>query len=383
MKKVLLITNVPTPYRIPLFERMNKSFKEIGWELTVVFGERSYQRRKYTLDEKTFDFKHIFINGGQKNDSTNPEATVFLYSGVLTLLRKKQPDHVIVSGFSPATLRVWWWSLTKGGSFSIWSGTIPRRGQTFGLVRTSIRKLMASRANGFIAYGHEAKRYLSELGVPDHKIDIATNTVDTTYFRENAGLHRDQSASEKTSPFTFTYIGYLVPRKQVDKILYAAAKLAQQRGDFRIRIIGDGSERKALESLSVELMVSDMVGFEGHKQTSELPAILAATNVFLFQTGFDIWGLVLNEAMAAGVACIASIHGGATTDLIQDGLNGFRMDFNDTEALTEKMKWCIDHPSEVRSMGIRASEDVEHLAGMDKAVRIFITNTLKSSKKKA
>lgn len=382
MKKVLLITNVPTPYRVPLFDRMSKAFLEIGWELIVVFGDRTYSRRKYSLDEQTFGFKHLFLNGGQKNDRTNPEATVFLYSGVLRILREMKPDHVIVSGFSPATLRVWWWSLIKKGSFSIWSGTIPQRGKSFGIVRTSIRKFIARRASGFIAYGTEAKKYLMQMGVPAQKIDISTNTVDTAFFREQTAVHRQELLIENTAPFTFTYIGYLVSRKQVDKILYATAALAQHCNDFRIRIIGDGPERESLIALAGELMISHLIEFEGHKQTAELPAILAETDIFLFQTGFDIWGLVLNEAMAARVACIASVHGGATTDLIHDGSNGFAMDYNDTKALTEKMKWCIDHPSEVRAMGVKASDDVETIAGIDKAVRIFISNTLKSSKEK-
>lgn len=381
MKKILLITNVPTPYRVPLFQRLEKAFREKGWKLTVAFGERGYKRRKYSLEEDTFGFKHIFLDGGQKNNPANPEATVFLYRGLKRHLLEINPDHIIVSGFSPATVRVWWWSLIHRKTFSIWTGTIPQRGKVFGSARTLLRRLIASKASGFLAYGTEAKRYLNGLGVNDDRIDIATNTVDTDFFKQETTKCRLQK-QPKITPFTFTYIGYLVPRKKVEKILIAAEQLKKQRSDFRIRIIGDGPLRESLESLARELNVDDHILFEGHKQTSELPSVLAQTDVFLFQTGFDIWGLVLNEAMAAGVTSIASINGGATTDLIHDGVNGFRMDYSETESLSARMCWCIDHPAEIRSMGLQASKDVEELAGMEKAVRIFISHTLKFSKGK-
>lgn len=383
MKKVILITNVPTPYRVPLFVRIDKAFSEVGWELTVVFGARNYSRRKYKLEADDFGFKHLFLDGGLKQDSTNPESTVFLYKGLMGKLREMNPDHVIVSGFSPATLRVWWWSLQYKRSFSIWSGTVPGRGSTFGFLRTLLRGYLARCASGFIAYGTEAKRYLQGLGVNENKIDVATNTVDTVFFREQTALCRNHVPRESQRVFTFTYVGYLVPRKKVEQILHAAAQLAVTRKDFRILIIGDGPLRDSLESLARELHVAEFVQFQGHKQTSDLPSILAQTDVFLFQTGFDIWGLVLNEAMAAGLACIASTNAGATTDLIEDGANGFRMDYNRINLLTERMNWCIEHPDDVRSMGLKASKDVEDLAGLDKAVRIFITHTLKVSRTNA
>lgn len=379
MKKVLLVTNVPTPYRVPLFQGLNTAYREAGWELTVAFGERGYTRRKYTLQEDQFGFKHIFLNGGKKQDSSNPEATVFLYRGLMHHLLEINPDHVIVSGFSPATVRVWWWSITHRKTFSIWSGTIPQRGKSFGYARTLFRRLIASKASGFLAYGTEARRYLLELGLNAEKIDIATNTVDTAFFKEQTAKCRERNQNDD-QPFTFTYIGYLVPRKKVEQILFAAGQLKKQRNDFRIRIVGDGTMRESLDSLAREMGIADSIVFEGHKQISELPAILAQTDVFLFQTGFDIWGLVLNEAMAAGIASIASIHGGATTDLIRDEVNGFSMDYAQTDSLTARMSWCIDHPVEIRSMGLHASKYVEDNAGIEKAVRIFISHTIKFSR---
>ena len=56
-----------------------------------------------------------------------------------------------------------------------------------------------------------------------------------------------------------------------------------------------------------------------------------AAHAFLFPTGRDIWGLVLVEAMAAARACVASVHAGATRDLIADGATGYAVDFEKTD----------------------------------------------------
>lgn len=53
------------------------------------------------------------------------------------------------------------------------------------------------------------------------------------------------------------------------------------------------------------------------------------SHCFLFQTDFDIWDLVLVEAMSAGLPCISSIHAGATHDLIKDGVTGFAMNLSE------------------------------------------------------
>lgn len=88
------------------------------------------------------------------------------------------------------------------------------------------------------------------------------------------------------------------------------------RNDFSLRIIGDGPAADSLKTLTKELELENTIIFEGFKQKSDLPPYLEQTDCFLFQTGCDIWGLVLNEAMASGLPCIVSPNAGAARDLI-------------------------------------------------------------------
>lgn len=373
MKKVLLVTNIPTPYRVPLFELLDRQFRENGWHLHVVFCSSTYRRRKFEMDAANFKFQHSFLNGGTINSRENTESTYFLYRGLWKTLVKEKPDHIIVSGFSAATFQIYFWKLIHGTTFTIWSGTIAQRKKTSSFIRQISRKTIAAFADSFIAYGMLARDYLTGIGVHPNKITIATNTVDTGFFKSKTEEER-LKVQNTSRPFTFTFIGYLVSRKEVDKIIDAASALSGNEIDYRILIIGDGEMKQMLE-MKAQLAGQDKrIRFEGYKQKNELPAYLAQTDVFLFQTGFDIWGLVLNEAMAAGLPCIASTKAGATFDLIKNGETGFAVDFNETRQLTELMKWCMHHPESIREMGERASSYIIEHASLEGCARSFVNN---------
>src|SRR4029079_17729780 len=113
---------------------------------------------------------------------------------------------------------------------------------------------------------------------------------------------------------------------------------------FILRIIGSGEEEESLKALSAELSLEHLVRFEGFKQKEDVARFLAGAYCFLFPTNFDIWGLVLVEAMAAGVPSLSSIHAGATHDLIQSGQNGFAVDFSNTESVTEILDRLLENP---------------------------------------
>lgn len=60
MTKVLLITSIPTPYRVPLFNEINRQLRELGIAFKVLFGARGYARRKWLAEESAFEFEYQF-----------------------------------------------------------------------------------------------------------------------------------------------------------------------------------------------------------------------------------------------------------------------------------------------------------------------------------
>ncbi|MDQ3050633.1 MAG: glycosyltransferase family 4 protein [Bacteroidota bacterium] len=370
MKKVIFITNIPNPYRIPLFNEMSRQFRESEIHLKLVFGAEGYKRRMFQLDKSEIDFDFEILEDKAHSFSDDGEKTLFLYRGLLKLLRRDKPDAIIVAGFSSATVQVFFHKLLSGTPYIIFSGSIDIKGRHYSFLRKMNRLLFIKAASAFVAYGNLAKKYLVNAGAPVSKVFIGRNTVDTSFFAEKtAALRKTGSADENKTHFT--YVGYLVPRKNVQVLLEAIKIVSEQRSDFCVDILGEGISRRDLEKFVNDNKLNKCVTFYGFRQKEELPSFFAKSSGFLFQTGFDIWGLVLNEAMAAGLPCLASPNAGATFDLIKEGETGFVVDFDNRELAAQKIMWLIDHKSEALAMGKRGAGFIMEEVNLMKAANGF------------
>ena len=125
--------------------------------------------------------------------------------------------------------------------------------------------------------------------------------------------------------------------------------------------MGDGEERSRLETLAQDRHLSG-VRFLGFQNQSELPAFFALADVFVLPSRHEPWGLIVNEAMAAGCPVIASSDVGAAPDLVLDGVTGFTYPVGDVDALTDALARLLQHPATAARMGRAAAE---HIARWD------------------
>jgi glycosyltransferase involved in cell wall biosynthesis len=350
-KKILLVTNIPNPYRLPLFNELDRLLKQEGMELVVVFGATGYHRRRFTLDwsEATFPYEMLDSSTFQLG---NIEKTAVTYRKLSKTIRNHKPDAIIVSGFSMATLKIWLHSFFSKRPYVIWSGSVEFPGWFDSGIRKLMRHFFVRRASAYIAYGTKAKEYFERRGASSKKISIAINTVDVGYFAKETQSLR--SSVDKSGLRHLLYVGYLEPRKNVANLIVVVEKLSRHRKDFVLDIAGDGSQKNELEQLVRAKGLEHFVRFHGFLQKKELPELFALADCFLFQTDFDIWGLVLNEAMAAGIPCIAPSNAGATADLISDGETGFVADFLNHDALISIINRILDDHQLANKIGIAA-----------------------------
>ena len=371
MKRVLLVTNIPTPYRIPLFNVLNELLAGAGYQLRVVFGAHGYARRKWTLDMSACAFDYTILQSKPLTLSQQAEKAIFRYSGLTKALHSFLPDIVITSGFSLATFKVMRYCRANKRPFLIWSGAIPRKGYPIPAWRTWQRRFLVAHASGGVVYGTRAKEYLVHLGMPEDQVAIAINTVDTDFFQRKTEVYRSQTA-HNSDKHTFLYVGHLTRGKRLDLLLLALAELRKHRNDFILVVVGDGPERASLEQMTNTYHLHSFVQFEGYKQRDELPKYLARAHCFIFPSDYDIWGLVLNEAMAAGLPCVASIHAGATTDLIENGVNGFNVEFSETTRVTDTLNWLLNHPEERQMLGLKAQKKIETEVSLEHSALGFL-----------
>jgi glycosyltransferase involved in cell wall biosynthesis len=367
--RVLLITNIPTPYRIPFFNEIHRLLRERGSGLFVVFGAKSYSRRRWVIDLANCRFDYRLLNS-PKITFGDYERTMFTYSGLWSVVNDVRPSLIISSGFSAATTALWLRSFVKKTRYMIWSGATVRSDRSDFWMRRIQRKLLVRKAAGFIVYGKKAEDYLKDLDAPSRKIVTALNTVDTDFFLKKTRQRR--VPNDSTGKKTLLSVGYFSKRKRFDQVISAAYLLSRKRSDFVLQLVGDGPEKENLQSLVDALRLQDCVSFEGFKQKDELASYLENADGFLFPTDFDIWGLVLIEAMAVGLPCIASVHSGAAHDLIVDGVNGFIADYSNSAKVIEKIEWILDQHAQAFEMGMRAKDFISRRARVEDSARAFV-----------
>lgn len=351
-QKIVLVTNIPNQYRVPLFNELHQQLLNVNRELHVIFGASGYQKRKTVIDLSDCSFSYEILRSRGLREVENKTGFMF-YGGLLKALKRQKANQIIVAGYSLATLKIWLLSFFRETSYFIWSGSIERKGESKSFLRSFQRKQLIKRAKGFLAYGSLAKQNFESLGAKPSKVLAIGNTVDTNFFAQQTEKIRSTSISKTKKHLT--YIGYLTPRKNVQLLIQVIKDLRAHRNDFVLDLIGDGESKEELELIVKENNLEQYVTFHGFQQKEALPSYLALSDCFLFQTDFDIWGLVLNEAMASGIPCLSSVNAGATADLIEEGVTGFKVNFAESEQIAKKIDWILNHPQEMTELGKRAS----------------------------
>ena len=168
MKSVLLITNIPNPYRVPLFNKLNESLRQQGRHFKVLFAANGYARRKFELDYSEIQFNYDILSS-RNIIIGNSEGVLFTYNGLLKSFNRFNPDVAIITGFSIGTLKLFLRSLVRMTNYIIWAGSIQNCYHPASFFRKTFRKILISRAKAFIAYGAKAKEYFMSLGVPESR----------------------------------------------------------------------------------------------------------------------------------------------------------------------------------------------------------------------
>jgi glycosyltransferase involved in cell wall biosynthesis len=171
-------------------------------------------------------------------------------------------------------------------------------------------------------------------------------------------------------PPTLLFVGRLVTRKGVDRLLEALAALPER--PWRLEVIGFGPERERLEALSRRLGLAERVAFLGRVSNQDLTAAYRRATGFVLPATLDEredtegLGVVLLEAMSHALPVVATRRGGIT-DVVIDGRTGILVE-DEIPALTAGVLRLLEDPATARDMGERGRERVRTAFGWDSIV---------------
>ena len=183
-----------------------------------------------------------------------------------------------------------------------------------------------------IAGGRSTKSYLVELGLPAEYVTLGYNAVDNAHFAKGAKLARSEPRVAKKKHGLperfFLASGRFIEKKNFPELVraYAVAHASAGVKLPDLIILGDGAERPSISRAITETGMADHIRLVGYCDYDILPIYYGLSEGFVHIPTREQWGLVINEAMAAGVPVIVSTCCGATRTLLRAGKGGFKVD---------------------------------------------------------
>lgn len=343
--RLLIITNILTPYTIARYTAISK-MKEV--ELSVLIQAKSEPNRTWNFDEySNLDFScnllpGIHFNTGKKNLSFH-----FNY-GIKKSIMKESPDVVIIVGWNNPTSYFTARACKKLGIPLIaWSGSTKNEPSLLRSLGSPAIRWLHRQCSAFVAYGTAAKELLVDhWGIAESKIFILGNPVDNIFFSRESKAAKKYNRTRIHDAFknrkTVLYSGQLIERKGIHDLVVAFETVLKKHPDAHLVIAGKGKLRDNLMDY-VKDSRSNNIHLIGHIDQDLLPRLYAHSTIFCLPSHEEVWGLVINEAMACGTPVVASDVCGACRDLIVPGKTGLVFKTGDPDDLAVQLLKLLEN----------------------------------------
>lgn len=246
--------------------------------------------------------------------------------------------------------------------------------------REFAKKALFQRVDSAKVHGEEGAAYAKRYGLPDDRIFPVTQSIDVAHYAAAQGMQSDVRQQRREAlewrGFTYIYVGRLTKLKGVDFLLSAFEEMNAAGTVATLVLVGAGPDEAEYRTKAAAIPNIKFVGF---RRPADLPQLYALADAMVFPTLGDPNGLVVEEAMAAGLPVISSASAGNIRSRLGEGAAGIVVPPSDSIALAEAMKTLIRNQDLARSMGAHGADlvktrDHEHYA--EDFVR-FVDGTLR------
>lgn len=335
--KVLFLTNIPAPYRVEFFDELGKYC-----DLTVLYELKAASDRdaSWRAGGKGH-FRAVYLSTLQ----TISDGGISLQ--VLSYLKRSYDVIVVGTHGTPTAKLAMLYMRARRIPFllnidGMLSADVAAKGQLNRLLRTALFSL----ASAFLLSGKETERYLAALSSSLGKRP--------TYFYRFSSIHdsdvlpapvtREEKEQIKSKlgireKFVVLSVGRFIPGKGIDGLI--AAFSSMQRNEVALSLIGGRGEIYEGQLANVAGSIRERIHFPGFLTKKQLMEWYRCADVFVLPTHHDVWGLVVNEAMACGLPIITTDACGAGIEMIQDGENGYLYPHNDISALNRCLEQIL------------------------------------------
>jgi len=309
--KLALLTNMIAPYRLPIYSLLAREF-----ELLILHGGKEANRDSWGSSEEALSRAEVVRAWGWQiphkkrvNGRVFEEKFLHITPGAFWHLLRFRPDAIVSNemGFRSA-IALAYGTLFHKPVWVWWGGTLHTE-RHIDPFRKVIRKIFRLFVDRWITYGQSSTEYLLSLGVKRDQILQSQNAVDEEQFKA------DVSPAWVIRPRPVVlHVGRLVELKGIRFLLDAAAILQRKGYEFSLLLVGDGRDKQTLEHQALALGLKN-VHFQPAQPQGRMLSVYRSADLVVFPTLQDVWGVVANEAILAGIPMLCSKYAGCATEL--------------------------------------------------------------------
>ncbi len=324
-QKIIIFTGYPAPYKVEFYNALDQHF-----DVTVIICESisEYGHRNKEWFNHNYAFKTI------------------LFDDIIKKITKKYImnfDHIIINGYSVKNIRTILKKIKKYKLkyvMSIDGGIIKNEN----IIKKTIKSYFISGASAYLSPSIESDKYLIYYGAVKENIRRYLFTSLTNDAVSQVNPLRETRTSIRDD-FNFNdeiiilYVGQFIHRKGIDIALKSFNLV--KNCNTRLVLIGDSLSSELLEIID-NTAKNRITNIDFVKQ-DELFKYYYASDIFIFPTRQDIWGLVVNEAMSFGLPIVSSDKANASLELITNEENGYIVNIDNINEIASAIDLLADN----------------------------------------
>ena len=305
--RVAMVTNIPAPYRLPVYEQLAASGV---LDFCVFFFSGREPDRDWAL--QAGNFRQVFF---QENFLSFRNRFIHFNPDLWQQLRRFRPEVIITTGFNPSHLIAFAYArIHRIRHVAMTDGTLNSE-KKLSLLHRVVRRIVYRRSSAFIGASDGTNDLYRRYGIAPERIFKSHLCADNAAFA---------LAPRVPKHFDFIFCGRFAAVKNPFFAIDVACAVSQRLGR-KVTILFVGSGELLAEMQAAVLARAEWLdaAFAGFATQAELPALYGSAQLFLFPTQWDPWGVVANEACAAGLPVLISPVAGSAHELVVDGDNGY------------------------------------------------------------
>ncbi len=359
---LVLLTNIPTPYRTAFFNTLSKVLEDKGIDFHVIYCAKTEPRRFWNFNPEENKYNYTFLPGWHPNfKNYYPHFNI----GLIKILNNLKPKYLIIAGSwnAPSTINILLNRKKVNAKLIFWSEGHHSAQRSNNQFINKVRRKVFSSFNAFVVPNEKSKAYAKSYN-ENALVGFLPNTIDEDFYEAVTNKYEIDLLKKKYNLHhlskIFISVATLSERKGVFDLLEAYNSLDRlKKKEMGLIFVGTGELLKKMETYKATNKLENVYLF-GHQEKNVVKDLIVASDVFVLPTRLDPNPLTPLEASFMKKPLILSKHAGNFSELLIENKNGFCLNSIDKDSILESLEFfSAKSKEEIINMGEYSYQNVK------------------------